>query len=79
MGLPVGPRKQWHEMTRFEIGASLVGMTAIGGVVLAACIHRLVVQQFGAAAIFPLACIVAILVVTGTSYVAAIRELRRRN
>jgi amino acid permease len=73
------PGKQWHEMTGFEIIVSLVGMTAVWGVVVTACIRRLVVQPLGKTAIFPTLCIVVILLVVGSSYVAAIRELRRRN
>lgn len=65
-------------MTRGEIVAALIAFTVIGGFVVAACIHDLVVRELGALAVLQAGGIVFVLSGPAISYVQAIRELRRR-
>ena len=73
-----GNRKTWQEMTRAEIRATLIAFTAIGTAIVAGSIYQLAQMGLGALALVPAAGILFVSVVVVTSYIQAIRELRRR-
>lgn len=73
-----GPKKSRQEIMLREIVMSLIAFTIIGGVVLTACICRLVSDHSGAMTMLPVVVILFVVIVLGFGYVRGVRELRRR-
>jgi hypothetical protein len=71
-------RKNWNEMTRSEIIATLIAFTVVGGVVVAGCICSLIFKPNGIE-LYYAGVIVFVLFGVAISWVQAIGELRQRH